>query len=570
MDENKLSVIKGPLGFLIRMKKRVVFYFNRIIFLFVFMLFISSFALALEFNKKWEVFVGSPTPLSYGDVDGDGKDEIVLGAGKSIQIISSDGTVLKSLSLQKPVSRFAPIGLANLDKSDNELELVAVIGDIFDKTTHLEVYKLNGKLLWKTSEIDNMYCRAAPSIDDVDLDGYYELIFPCGRLVYGFNHDGTTLEGWPVDLFEVIKVQRAAELEADGIEAFTRRHEISAVSISPAIGELDLADDNPEIVIAASQYVFTLNHDAKLYWIGWDTNDNFGLGLGDINGDNVLEVVVTTFSGGEPAHNPIAYSHDGTFLWGVNYYSLSEGVSLGQFDFDFTLDILVKKYDFAGFDNLIFILNGEDGKYLQGGQGKLNLYTPLIADFDGDGIDEIVTTGNPAVPGDPSILILDDHVIEITSFGDSRALTSSAPIIGDIDKNDKLEVIFVSADSKLYAYESNQERPLGKLSWPMYWHDARHTANYETPQEDKLRFIRGDVDGDGRILINDPIFILSYLFLGGEQPNCFDAADIDDDGIIAINDPISLLAHLFLGGPAPPSPYPDAGFDPTDDMLSCN
>jgi hypothetical protein len=48
-------------------------------------------------------------------------------------------------------------------------------------------------------------------------------------------------------------------------------------------------------------------------------------------------------------------------------------------------------------------------------------------------------------------------------------------------------------------------------------------------------------------------------------------SDVNDDGAINIADPISLLQCLFIfcGGPVIAPPYPDCGFDPTDDDFHC-
>lgn len=82
-------------------------------------------------------------------------------------------------------------------------------------------------------------------------------------------------------------------------------------------------------------------------------------------------------------------------------------------------------------------------------------------------------------------------------------------------------------------------------------------------------FVRGNVDGNSDINLADGLWIANYLFLGGEEPVCLDAADVDDDGKIDLTDPIFLLNHLFLGGPEPPPPYPTPGPDPTPDTLEC-
>ncbi len=79
-------------------------------------------------------------------------------------------------------------------------------------------------------------------------------------------------------------------------------------------------------------------------------------------------------------------------------------------------------------------------------------------------------------------------------------------------------------------------------------------------------FVRGDANGDSEVDISDPIWVLNYLFLGGNPPPCLTAADANDDGGVDLTDVISLITSLFLsGGPLPP-PGPVPGFDPTVDL----
>jgi hypothetical protein len=81
-------------------------------------------------------------------------------------------------------------------------------------------------------------------------------------------------------------------------------------------------------------------------------------------------------------------------------------------------------------------------------------------------------------------------------------------------------------------------------------------------------FVRGDLSGNGRLNITDPILNLVYQIHGGSL-SCADAADAYDDGEINISDPIYILHHLYGNGPAPVKPYPGCGFDPTFDALGC-
>lgn len=84
----------------------------------------------------------------------------------------------------------------------------------------------------------------------------------------------------------------------------------------------------------------------------------------------------------------------------------------------------------------------------------------------------------------------------------------------------------------------------------------------------EVAFVRGEVNGDGKIDIADPIRILSYLF-SGARIGCEDAADLNDDGRLDIADPIYELAYLFAQGRTPKPPFPDPGVDTTDDPLGC-
>ncbi len=71
-------------------------------------------------------------------------------------------------------------------------------------------------------------------------------------------------------------------------------------------------------------------------------------------------------------------------------------------------------------------------------------------------------------------------------------------------------------------------------------------------------FLRGDVDADGQVAINDAVRILSYLFQGGTI-DCLDAADVDDQSAVIITDAVVILVYLFLGGVPPAKPFPECG-----------
>ncbi|MBI4607330.1 MAG: VCBS repeat-containing protein, partial [Planctomycetes bacterium] len=81
-------------------------------------------------------------------------------------------------------------------------------------------------------------------------------------------------------------------------------------------------------------------------------------------------------------------------------------------------------------------------------------------------------------------------------------------------------------------------------------------------------FHRGDSNGDGGVDISDAVFTLGWLFSGGREPSCLEAANVDNGPAVDISDPIALLNYLFASGPAPrePGPTPEpCGLDPDPD-----
>ena len=83
-------------------------------------------------------------------------------------------------------------------------------------------------------------------------------------------------------------------------------------------------------------------------------------------------------------------------------------------------------------------------------------------------------------------------------------------------------------------------------------------------------FLRGNANGDKAIDISDAIYNISFMFLGGKEPPCMDAADANDDGVLDISDVSFLLGYQFLGTRPPPAPGPKIpGPDPTPDALGC-
>jgi hypothetical protein len=101
--------------------------------------------------------------------------------------------------------------------------------------------------------------------------------------------------------------------------------------------------------------------------------------------------------------------------------------------------------------------------------------------------------------------------------------------------------------------------------------DGKDRGAYGATSTSTGTFLRADANGDGRLDLSDAVAMLRILFDGRQAPACADALDANDDGARDLADAVFLLEYKFAAGPPPPSPFPDAGPDPTaDDREDCS
>lgn len=61
----------------------------------------------------------------------------------------------------------------------------------------------------------------------------------------------------------------------------------------------------------------------------------------------------------------------------------------------------------------------------------------------------------------------------------------------------------------------------------------------------------GDVNYDTEVNVADAVYLINYIFLGGEEPSSFEAANVNCDSQINITDVVYLINYIFRGGYAP-------------------
>lgn len=61
----------------------------------------------------------------------------------------------------------------------------------------------------------------------------------------------------------------------------------------------------------------------------------------------------------------------------------------------------------------------------------------------------------------------------------------------------------------------------------------------------------GDVDGSEAVTVSDAVYLINFIFGGGNPPLASEAGDVDCTGFITISDVVYLISYIFAGGPAP-------------------
>jgi hypothetical protein len=70
-------------------------------------------------------------------------------------------------------------------------------------------------------------------------------------------------------------------------------------------------------------------------------------------------------------------------------------------------------------------------------------------------------------------------------------------------------------------------------------------------------YVCGDADGDDNVNVSDAVFVINYVFVGGETPDPLEAADVNCDSEVNVSDAVSIINYVFAGGNAPCDPSGD-------------
>ncbi len=379
------------------------------------------------------------------------------------------------------------IAVGDVD-GDGSQELVGVYLEYdLDPRFRMHVFRQDGTDLPgfpREFEID--HTSAAPfSITLVDLNGDDKLeIIYCrvayDSTIYVLDHHGDNFPGWP----QVTHGDRMSGIPA-------------------SVGDID-NDGEPEIVATGYFSIWAWRADGSLFpgWPVFYDSTYFNIrqsaaALADLDGDQDLEIIISSSEGGGWGGQLSVYHHDGQQFEGWPYY-FSDGFfwstpAIADIDNDGSLDIVGMTW--SGEDN--FFVFEADGRVKEGWpitHGWTSYIGPALADVDGDGFCDIIwgSSHNFAWQHPDSILglyfaydyrgeLLSGWPVEVNGFAGQTAT------ILDIDNDGNLNMVLVGdymstvrdlQTAYIYLYDLGVPATEESVQWGKFGHDQYNTNNY--------------------------------------------------------------------------------------------
>ena len=380
----------------------------------------SGFPVNFPSNTTYKPMRG----VTLADLDGDGADEIIINHNDAINVVKGDGSILWTQPLEGGTAQY-PASVADLD-GDGYLEVVALCA-YGNARGGFNIFNHDGTVRFAVTTNNNpLIC--APTLADINNDGNLEVIF-CGRGraaqsvaagIHVWDIDGNEIEGFPFELPSTPAITpTVADINGDGnLEIFA-----STTSVLYCI-----SNTGQELYTVDGQEAYKYSYQSPLV-VDLDGNGEYSL-VGACHGDQPNHYVRNAANGeyrpGWPK-NVASWTYSApTVVENGDNFSIFAGVS-GEGD-------VFYQYDADG-----NIADGFPLKLTSGIEGFVS-----VADIDGDGENEIITTFNLMEDGNGYIRAWEMDGTEITTGFPLRpeGLTyMNGANLGDINGDGMLDIV---------------------------------------------------------------------------------------------------------------------------------
>ncbi len=235
------------------------------------------------------------------------------------------------------------------------------------------------------------------------------------------------------------------------------------------------------------------------------------MALGDLNGDSTNDLIVSTIQGNIMVLNGSTLER----LWydlnspdSIVEQSMNHNIALGDLDGDNLLDIvsLTPAGRLRAFKGLG---QGKDRKMiLWDFPAKENEYfvsSPVLADFNKNGTMDVITANNLGY-----IFIIEGATGSILWQNNQNNFTVvSPPLIGDIDSDSRLDILAIKSDGKVHKFDTNSLILDNTVVWGQMFGNSRHTSISSFKVQSGNKFFAYMVIS---LLVNLCIIVLHIVF----------------------------------------------------------
>lgn len=139
---------------------------------------------------------------------------------------------------------------------------------------------------------------------------------------------------------------------------------------------------------------------------------------------------------------------------------------------------------------------------------------------------------------------------------DNLAVAISTPIVSWLSAEPDQGAVAPSQKDTVQLVLRSAGLAPGSYSGHISLHDSDPDAadslkQYTATLTVQSAFTFGDANADENINISDAVYLIAYIFTGGQPPDPLGRGELNCDGSVNISDVVYLIAYIFAGGPPP-------------------